>query len=493
MKKILLFALSAAVLLASCSKEDKVDTSVEGAEATMRLAITLPQAMGTRVTEATTAAESKIDKVYVYVFNQDGTPASAGAFSPLTITTHFNDKGNGLYEMKDGILTTAGQKIIYVAANLPSGFTTAPANEAALLAEVAVHTQLLNYSGSTLVDLVMFAKTTKKLIATIDGTNSVDVDMERAVARLISTYDNTAFPSGTISKTWVAGSTISFNVRKYFVAQDAYKSYLAPAFYGDGRVKTLISEKNSTNWGTALNLYDPDDHLPTSTIDYRNMTTDPGAGSRANVNGFYIGENATTTANTVARFGNTTFAYIQTVASITATAKMDAAGTAIEETGGPAIVGGSAGNDFYIVRVVGVRDYICNATNYSDVANFLEVTYPANVKIYKYPQGYVYYRVYLNRTETQDGGIHKYNVYRNQFIHIELTGLNVNGMTGGGFGGGYPGEETNPEVPTDPNEVDPNNPNPTDPTDPIDELEATLLVNITVTPWEYVKNATTLE
>ncbi|MCD8185234.1 MAG: fimbria major subunit [Rikenellaceae bacterium] len=173
--------------------------------------------------------------------------------------------------------------------------------------------------------------------------------------------------------------------------------------------------------------------------------------------------------------------------SIDNTAKMNAAQDDIEFTGDP-IVGGT--DDLWLVRVKGMNDYICHEDNKDDVATFLATQFPElDVVSIHYPQAYVYYRVWLNVNQLTENGIHKYNVYRNQFIHIDITDLKVDIDSPGGFGGGYPGDEDDPDVPVDPTE-DPEDP---DPTDPIDEDEATLLVNITVKPWTYVLNPTVLQ
>ncbi|MCD8178892.1 MAG: fimbria major subunit [Tannerellaceae bacterium] len=178
---------------------------------------------------------------------------------------------------------------------------------------------------------------------------------------------------------------------------------------------------------------------------------------------------------------------------------------------------------------MGIQDYICRTENSAAVATWLHTQYPGDVSTYEFPYGYIYYRVFLNRvgpTGAALGADDKYNVYRNQFIHLDITGVKMGGEPTdpsdptkpggpGGFGPGYPG---NPPIdPTDPNDPgpkvpidpfnppgidpgdptkpgttppggNPGNPNKHDPEEPIDETEADLKVNIKIKPWEYMPN-----
>ncbi len=494
MKKLVLVACMAIGLLGSC-KEDR-DTHLpteEGVNASFKLTLSLPQAKTRAVEHEATVAESEIENIYIFVFNQDGSTAnddSNGHFGPFYLSTHFTDQGGGVYNMNSAVTTTAGIKVIYVATNLSNnGLPTSYVSENAFLTATAdIHNQLIKYDNGEVETIVMIGKETETLEASIEGNgdNTVYVDIERAVARVITTSP------ATFQATWATPDDMTFTINKYFVTQDAHKSYLGPNFFADGRVKTLIHGKDPSAWSSVLNLYNPQDYLSTAEQpDYLDIYADPDTYTgRAELERFYIGENAVNTATSEAQFGNTTYAWVQTYASITRTAKVNAAGDGIEYDA-EGITGGT--DDLYIIRVRGINDYICNTANFESVADFLEQDYPGNVFTYVYPKSYVYYRVYLNKTETTENGIHKYNVYRNQFIHIDVTGLNVDITKPGGFGSGYPGDKTDPEVPVDPTEPDTNNPDPVDPVDPIDEKEATLLVNITVKPWVYVKNSTILE
>ncbi|MCD8166751.1 MAG: fimbria major subunit [Bacteroides sp.] len=220
---------------------------------------------------------------------------------------------------------------------------------------------------------------------------------------------------------------------------------------------------------------------------------------RIKLPGFYIGENVTNTPTQVAQHGNTTYAWIQTWLELAATARVNDAGTAIEYIGDPI----AQGEIFHLIRLNGVRDYICKPENVATVVAFLGNEYtPADVFNFPYPDGCIYYRVFLNQVGTDPTSIapeDKYNVYRNQFMHLNVLAVNVNGNGPGGFGKGYPGDEDDPRIPINPFTPNPGggeppvNPNPHTRPEPIDEEEATLKVNVEIKPWEYSFNGITLQ
>ncbi|MCD8186618.1 MAG: Mfa1 family fimbria major subunit [Rikenellaceae bacterium] len=511
--------------ITSCSKDNKDGPGPgDGTEAQFKISLTLPPtvagavaaAPGSRADHEATAAESKIADVYIFVFDQQGNmpgDAAKGRFGPLSLTADFTLRTNttNVFDMNDPVTTTSGIKTIYVVANLEENGINTVGTELQLLTRIEnVHARgnnggLIMYTTGTppeLSTIVFVGSTGTDLTPKSSGQeNTVEVDIERSVSRVITTS-----PS-TFVEDWTSAAKMTITVKNFLVAQDAFTSYLGENFFpapNGNRVKTRIADVQQSAWNTVLNLYDPDDYISThgGSRDindyYIPIGLDPGSEpARAALPCFYIGENASNTPEAVAQHENTTYAWIQT--QLTTNFSATVVNDEIVYTGG----GIQENTDFYMVRVNGVRDYICWSANLDNVRSNLSAKYPGNVVTYKFPKGFVYYRVFLNKVNesgTPLGPEDKYNVYRNQFIHLDIQGLNVDGDAPGGFGGGYPGDGDNPEVPIDPlkendpaDPENPVNPNPHKPDEPIDEEDATLKVNITVKPWTYSPNGVILE
>ncbi|MCD7976880.1 MAG: Mfa1 family fimbria major subunit [Tannerellaceae bacterium] len=530
MKANYLFPMLIVLLMFSSCSDDNKDgplgqTSKEDAK--MKLSLTLPplaspaasSAPGTRAPIEGTDAENKISQVHIFVFDQAGQlpdDQSKGRFGPLDLndTDQFTVSGN-TYTMVEELKTTSGLKTIYVIANMGENEISLYADETQLLERIEnVHKSgtgtggLIEYTDATppALNAIVFAGSeTADLKSVSSGTpnSPVGVNIERTVSRVITTSP------ASFAVRWGSTTTddMTVTISKYFIAQDAYKSTVGQNYFdapNDDRKKTLISGADQNDWGDIINLYDPDDYIGTGAADldekYVDIVPNPATeAARVALPGFYIGENATNTPDKVAQHGNTTYAWIQTQIALTNTAVVNAAGDAIEYTG-PAL---TAGTVFHLIRVRGVRDYITTAANATAVYNYLNAAerYEGSVSNFPYPGGNLYYRVFLNQTGTTASPItadDKYNVYRNMFVHLDVTAVNVNPNDPGGFGGGYPGDPNDPNVPIDPftpNEDpdNPVNPNPHSPEEPIDEDEATLQVNITVEPWTYSPNGVVLQ
>ncbi|MCD7937297.1 MAG: Mfa1 family fimbria major subunit [Tannerellaceae bacterium] len=515
------------LLLSSCSDDTKdghIDqTSQEDSK--MKLSLTLPplaspaasSAPGTRATIEGTDAENNISQVHIFIFDQAGelpNDLSKGRFGPLDLNdpAQFTQTGN-TYTMVNDLITTAGTKKIYVLANLTENEIPLFGSESLLLDRIEnVHKSgtgtggLIKYTDATppVLSAIVFAgSTTATLNSVASGTPNPDVTVNivRTVSRVITTSP------ASFAVRWASTTTddMTVTIRRYLVTQDAYQSRVGQNYFdapNDAQKKTLIADAAPSEWGQIINLYNPDDYIGTGATDietkYIDIVPNPATeAARVALPGFYIGENATNNPDQVAQHGNTTYAWIQTQLALTNTAVVNTGGTAVEYTG-PAL---AAGTTFHLIRVMGVRDYICTADNAAALVDFLESTYPAEVYNFPYPEGNLYYRVFLNRTGTTESPIDpadKYNVYRNMFVHLDVTAVNVNGNDPGGFGGGYPGDPTNPNVPIDPFTPNPPgqppvNPNPHVPEEPIDEEEATLKINIIVEPWTYSPNGVVLQ
>ncbi|MDR2894279.1 MAG: Mfa1 family fimbria major subunit [Alistipes sp.] len=110
-----------------------------------------------------------------------------------------------------------------------------------------------------------------------------------------------------------------------------------------------------------------------------------------------------------------------------------------------------------------------------------------DVNIFKYTKGAVHFMQWIN-----GDGANDYNVLRNQFIDVNVTGMNPDLADGLDFPG-YPGDPLDPKKPIDPtDDEDDSNPDPLDPEDPVDPTAASLMVDVEVNPWTYRSNPTVL-
>ncbi|MCC8036071.1 MAG: hypothetical protein LIO77_09115 [Rikenellaceae bacterium] len=475
--RTIMVAALAALTLAACSKDDKGGGSAEGEKTTFGLSITLPQNMGSRAngTQNATATESYIgDNIYIYVFNTDGTPADGDAYKALSLSSDFQKSGN-TYTLIDELDSKSGDKIIYAAANVPAALVIAnPSSEDDLLAVVNT-SDLIDNNGY----ITMFGRV-EATLGVVAYENNVEVGLERTVAKVVATIDDAiADPEFTVTWDATTNTEMKITVKEFFVVQDAYKSYFAPAFYNNGYRRSLIGEVADV--ADVLNVYD---HYTTNLPVFKGIDTDKPS-ARETIDGFYIGENIPNGKKVVARYNNTTYAYVKTSLALDATAVVT--GNNIEYTG-PGLDGTEA---FTLVRVDGGSDYIClPGNNKNDIlakldADGIDHDY---IHTYDFLGGYVYYRVFLNKDEAS---MEKYNVYRNQFINIVINGISV---SEGDFGKGYPDTDGDGDLPIDPNNPDKGeNPNPPggggDGGDNgnLTEDDATLKVTISVKPWDYAE------
>ncbi|MCD8103155.1 MAG: Mfa1 family fimbria major subunit [Alistipes sp.] len=499
----IMVAALAALTLAACSSDGEKGGGTdpeEGVETSFTFSLTLPKTL-TRAgdTQIGNDAENAIgDDIYIYVFNTDGTPVGAGYddFVKVSLKNDFTETVTGTFVLNEKLKTKSGDKKVYVAANLVSSeyanfATTAPANETVLQEVVDVEDDILNTTGSTLTSISMIGMTNAKL-AVSDYDNVVAVGLERAVSKVITTME-TSLSSTTLTADWesLGAGDLSVEVQEFFVVQDAWVSHFAQKYNSNGYRTSYLATASS--WADAIHPYDyyvNSGNYNSSTnsyeIDYRTIGSD-NATSRQHIEGFYVGENVANNENDVARYGSATYVYIKTQLALANGAEI--VSNAVSYTGSPI----TAGDSFYLIRTNGFDDIICEDDDNirDDIMDYLKTEEgfdPQDIKYYYYPDGYVYFRVFLGR---QNSGVEKYNVYRNEFHHVLIEGL---GIEPGDFGKTYPGRDDDSETPIDPNEDDGKNPNPPDEggETPIDEDDATLRVSISVKEWDYKADNLTL-
>lgn len=462
----------------SCSNDDDVDINIptpEGDKAKMSLSFTLPSEMTRAVSAVATADESFVETIDVYVFNTGG---SLVTYKQLSKSDFTGPDANGLYEQNDAFETKTGNKKIYIGINVPDAERSG-CDEAVLLAK---HAKIDALTGAK--EFVMFSDPVEKELLGLDNNaskdyvNEVDIDVKRTAAKLTVSYGN-----GPFEIKWVDESDndkelvkVTYTVDKYAVYQEAAESYLAPNYWPLEANETVAKYKT---WST-LKEFDATNAPFTSGVN---------AQSGTDFDCVYITENAPQ----VTTYGNTTYAFIRTSATVNRTAQLNTDGDDIEWSTTDASYGaGVTGNaDIYVFNYKG-HTYLADKTNYDAILAARPLKDNDEiVNVFIYRSGYVYFQVYLNK-DTNTGNDYVKNAYhvnRNQFIHVNVTGVNAKFEV---FPG-YPGEKSNPEKPINPGDKTPENPDPVDPTEEIDPSRADLKVNITIKPWDYKKTDTILE
>ena len=438
-------AAAAATILASCAKEDNLNNE-SGEAARVGLSFTLPSAVTRAENVAGTGFENTITKITVFVFNATGDAVPGNG--EVRAVSDFNVVSN-TYTLKAGseIETTAGARKIYIAANLPSGFTT-PATETALLAQKVAMTAAVN--GTT--DLVMFsgkmdkpvtamsiagASATAQEIADNAAANKVTGSMERLVAKVVVTR-----AANTFDQTFAhapSGFKVTYTVDNWGVGTGVSSVY-------------AVKGTKTTGEYNAFNA---------SAFD----RTMPAVGdAKTTGNAAYVGENSPYS------IGEMTYAMVRTRAVPNQVAKVNAG----------AIAWSAAGTltDLYVVIGVDKKAYFCETSADADAVRAL---LGDGAQKYTYPGSYVYFKVFLNHTGSSKAGV----IARNEFIHVNVTGVTADVF------GGTPGVAPGGGTPTDP--TDPNQPDPIDPNEPITAEEAYLSVEVTVSPWLYEKIDLSLE
>ena len=483
MKKILVFASLLSLMFTSCNKINEDNTTDK---AKVQFALHLPT-VATKADQLATTNESTINTVSVWVFGPTGVAATTGNFEQY-VFADFTPSGTA-YELPDGkaFSTEAGNgKIIYIGVNVPTAFDVAYTSEGALKAAIATLTQgtpanrLLTWTGTgSATNVAMFSNRQVVNLAAYDpAANSgagniqeVSADIHRIVSKVVTTKQ-----AATFTNDWATLASdatlpvLTYTIMDNAVYQDAHASFLAQ------QTPSLIDINDApATWSNVLN---PHFAAVASTDHKFKAVTTLAAGSteaqRQGIDGFYVGENKPT----VAKYGNATYTLVRTGVSVNRTAKVNSAGTAIEWVA--SVYGYDAipanRTDVHVMYKDG-NCYIVDDANLSQVATFLGNGTPIDAQTYT--DGYVYFMVYLNPSAS-------YNVDRNQYVHVDITGIEQSLTFGTNV---YPGDPTDPEVPTEP---DPGQPNPYDPPLVIDG-QSQLKVKITIAPWDYVATPTVLK
>ena len=355
----------------------------------------------------------------------------------------------------------------------------------------------------------------------------VPVSVERVVSKVVGTTQASAFsavkqgvdaivPAAADYAVWTkpaaaAGLQLIYTIQSYNVYNEMSESYLAyqagksvwASIYDDlqSYFKDLAGNTAAFELGTSTgkNKVIGDDRVYDITAS-NHQTTSAVDPTLAELEGFYIGENYSNknpNATNLSRKGTTTYAMVATTVSTNKIATWDESvvGDNVSKVAWSNAPGDrtEGTEDLFIVRafngVTNVEEiYIStDSTEAKQINNNLYNTVTTDGEAmegdrsnavysssqwFTYLDSYVHFKVWLNRD-----GFNDYNIGRNQFVHLHVTG--IVGMDGNGNGlfPGNPGDPDDPKKPIDPDGDVPD--------EPVDGNRAKLKVVITVKDWTY--------
>jgi len=490
MKKMFFAALAATMMFASCNKEDisgNGGVGAEGPDTKMGLTITLPSTVNARdvnpepSTVNATSEESTISTIYVFIYKNDGTEAK-GNGTELSISD-FTNMGGGVHELLDAkrVEATAGDRRIYVVANIPAGLTSIPATEGALKVLIEDwNTVAESWSMGSGGKFVMSSiRADKNLIAeeydvpASSSVNVLNVDLNRIMSKVTVTA---SAPGSKLLQKFdaIPGLELEYFVEAFTTGQVAKTAYLIQNI---NPITNLLVTPDNNRTG----------HVPSDAVgkaSFVNVTpSDGGIPTLPTMNTFkYIGENYPESGT----YNDATYVMIRTHVAPNRVASADASGTITW-----AAASFTAGDDLWMVRSLTLGStWFCKSETDADVlGSALSLAKNGNhgsgeVEIYKYNGAKVYFTALINhdRPAGKEGV-----VYRNQYIQIDVTAIRDNVFKG------MPGNPTDTTGDTPPDPEDPKNPDPWEPTDPIVEPPAGLHLNVTVAPWNYIANEIILQ
>lgn len=433
-----------AISLGSCSKTTggpELDPDYEGGTATMGLTISFPKIQGTRADDGNAEAKDvAVNKINVFIFKTDGTPAkgnntiNVGMFAPPV---------NNVWTLAgtNRVVSSAGQKRIYVGANLPAALESAAmVSESALLNE-AMTTDL----AGTAIAMLGYAD--KKLesseVNSNQTVNDLSVEINRLVAKVTATMGTASKELSSTTNTGWSVTIDNFTVGG--TAQKFYPRQRTNGLTGDAMRLTTPGDRNQGP--KAVNAIDLTANAPVAVNDM---------GTAAKVaKSFYVPEHATS-ANY--------YRQEATYAVIRGELKFNDFTTVSNNAVGSASAAGDTTSPIFVVRNAGKSYFFADAANRDAfiALNGLSANFDTFQRASADQKLYAFYYVFLNTSKAD-----KLSVYRNQFINIQIDGVS---------GVGTPGQDGAPENP---------NLTPNDPTGPATEIDAQLNVTVDVKPWDY--------
>ncbi len=405
-------------------------------------------------------------------------------------------------------------------------------------------------------------------IADLPAANKLDLEAYRTVAKL--TTSSVAAANANMTVTWTPiGSitpTLKYDVKHWYVFQSGISSFVAPNYniaqyvVGSGPTPTQppVTQApggfSSTGASSSAPFYNKYEFLSDYMADGKvtekllvNTASSMSSGtfaagetgaSASTINAKYIGEN---TGITGTSWGSSTFAFISTGVTVNAAVAWDATAKAVkwEEITGEYGFGKTDATIYYIrydnknyitnsltklsdIRTgVALRDHqvviqpdaaSCNNPRpdgfIDKIASEFDSEY--GFETFVFEAGYAHFPFFMGQGTTNNP--RPFDVLRNQFIHLNVTGMEQT-LNDGVFPG-YPGQSTtklypgavvaqplnptadspnvgNPQVPIDISQAD-NNPAPHNPNEPVIQTQTAVTVTVNVNPWTYKVNNGTI-
>ena len=182
MKKILYSAMAAALVVTACQKnlKDGSDLSMNEPSSPAQVSISL-RSNATKVTEAGTDAENKVNRVDAFVFNNDGT---LDGYAKIDSPAHIKDDGENPTSIIVKATTGAGKRFVVIVNAAGSGdpnYTDDLMENVAKLSDLEAAARTFYLRNNKRDGFQMYGYTTQALSS---GKNSVSIDMNRAVSRV---------------------------------------------------------------------------------------------------------------------------------------------------------------------------------------------------------------------------------------------------------------------------------------------------------------------
>jgi hypothetical protein len=564
MKK--LFMMAAAMALAfgvtSCANnDDKPIGPINDDETGMSLSLILPAGSNGATRGIAngnvegSAVENEVKTVHIFMFNPiGGAKVEFGGYTKVdfsstgatpTFSADATYTGDGVkWDMVNPVDASVGLMKVYVGINVPNVPSGGYANEQALLdaletvANLSVTTPPATATGITMISSV-YNPTFVTVLAgdPIPASNKIDATVGRVVAKIVAStpsgkgvgaiLDQSAWLKTDMTEdvTELTGSAVNlkYSLSHWRVFQNAVKSW-------------VIAHPTTNKAAGTINSYGASLYpTPNPELAFITPTGTIGDNDLTNAASFqYIGENASEAGG--APNNVTTYIYVSTKLTVDGRVAWDATKKIHWET--VAEYGGTSSpsdiivlyhngtgkyyptNDQTVAQAIidgvfrdGAREKLVNITaTGADDPNepgtemtkegFLAAYPEYVVESYTYKQGYVHFYTWINKE-----GTNNYNIARNQYIHMELSGIKDDAIEIYKFAGNVSqdpskfydnngvvaatGNAGNVRYPTD--LFDSANPNPLTPGENIDPEKTSMLVNVEVSPWVYRKNPTELQ
>lgn len=453
MKKFLtLAAFAAAISFGSCSvKVSPIDSEAEGGAASMGLTIMFPKNPATRADDPNAEAKDlQVNDINVFIFKNNGLPADGN--NSVVRADFSHDPANNTYTLQSdkAIRSTAGTKRIYVGVNLPAGLIpTATTTEDAFLAAAST-------SGLSGAAVAMMGYGSMSLAPQVDPTvvNQLNVTVTRLVAKVTATMGTTPNPLASSTDTgW------NVTIENFTVGGTAQQFYPRQRTNGQSGSDLRIITPGAGN-GPKDQMVNPIDMTANAPLSVNPSGVKVAAGG---LNSFYVPEHST---SALYQRNEATYAVIR--GELAFDNYTSVAGTTVSTTPAAGVTGV---DEIHVIRHAGQTYFFADAAQ-RDLFIALKGLAADNFDTFERANGkfYTFYHVFLNSAKAD-----RLSVYRNQFINIQIDGVN---------GVGEPGQPTKPLEPT----LVPDNG-----TQPATQVEALLNVQVDVEPWDYYTVGTILE